>query len=118
MQRLGQELHARLGSMAGHLDRVGRSLDASVAAYNQAMGSLEGRVLVSARRFADLGVTSEPLEEPRQVEAVPRSPAAHPSSTALDGVPQRRSASPTLDDLLAEQAARTDGPPARRAEGA
>ena len=49
MQRLGQELHARLGSMAGHLDKVGRSLNASVQAYNQAMGSLEGRVLVSAR---------------------------------------------------------------------
>lgn len=58
VQRLGQELHARLGSMAGHLDRVGRSLNASVVAYNQAMGSLEGRVLVSARRFAELGVTS------------------------------------------------------------
>ena len=102
VQRLGQELHARLGSMAGHLDRVGRSLGASVAAYNQAMGSLEGRVLVSARRFAELGVTSEPLEASRQVEAVPRSPAA-PELTALDGVPTALG-DPTLDDLLAEQA--------------
>ncbi len=110
VQRLGQELHARLGSMAGHLDRVGRSLGASVAAYNQAMGSLEGRVLVSARRFAELGVTSEQLDAPRQVEAVPRSPAA-PELTALDGVPTALDG-PTLDDLLAEQA------PARRVEGA
>ena len=108
VQRLGQELHARLGSMAGHLDRVGRSLGASVAAYNQAMGSLEGRVLVSARRFAELGVTSEPLDAPRQVEAVPRSPAA-PELTALDGVPS------ALDDLLVQQGA---DDPARRAEGA
>ena len=117
VQRLGQELHARLGSMAGHLDRVGRSLGASVAAYNQAMGSLEGRVLVSARRFAELGVTSEPLEAPRQVEAVPRSPAA-PELTALDGVPTALD-DPTIDELLAEQA--TPEPvdhPARRVEGA
>ncbi|RYC13409.1 DNA recombination protein RmuC [Nocardioides zhouii] len=109
VQRLGQELHARLGSMAGHLDRVGRALGASVAAYNQAMGSLEGRVLVSARRFNELGVTSETLDAPRQVEAVPRSPAA-PELTALDDVPSALS-EPTLDDLLAEQA------PARRVEG-
>jgi DNA recombination protein RmuC len=113
VQRLGQELHARLGSMAGHLDRVGRSLNASVVAYNQAMGSLEGRVLVSARRFNDLGVTSEPLAEPRQVETVPRSLAA-PGLAALDDVTGAGS-DPTLDELLAEQA---DRPPARRAEGA
>lgn len=111
VQRLGQELHARLGSMAGHLDRVGRSLNASVVAYNQAMGSLEGRVLVSARRFSELGVTSEGLAEPRQVETVPRSLAA------LDGV--GRSGDPTLEELLDELPA--DDPPAapaRRAEGA
>ena len=113
VQRLGQELHSRLGSMAAHLDRVGRSLNASVVAYNQAMGSLEGRVLVSARRFADLGVTSEPLAEPRQVETVPRSLAA-PELAALDDV-TGAAGDPTLDELLAEQA---DRPPARRAEGA
>jgi DNA recombination protein RmuC len=113
VQRLGQELHARLGAMAGHLDRVGRSLNASVVAYNQAMGSLEGRVLVSARRFVDLGVTSESLAEPRQVETVPRSLAA-PELAALDGVPSATD-EPTLDDLLAQQA---DFPPARRVEGA
>ena len=111
VQRLGQELHARLGSMAGHLDRVGRSLNASVVAYNQAMGSLEGRVLVSARRFADLGVTTEQLDEPRQVETVPRSLAA-PELAALDDV-RRPGQEATLDDLLAEQAAPH---PARRAE--
>ena len=88
IQRLGRELHSRLGSMAGHLDRVGRSLNASVVAYNQAVGSLEGRVLVSARRFSDLGVTSEALEEPRQVETVPRAPAA-PEFVALGEVAAR-----------------------------
>ncbi|MFM6848827.1 MAG: DNA recombination protein RmuC, partial [Terrabacter sp.] len=113
VQRLGQDLHARLASMAGHLDKVGRSLNASVVAYNQAMGSLEGRVLVSARRFADLGVTTEELESPRQVETVPRSPAA-PELAALGDVASARD-EPTLDDLLAGQ---HDDAPARRAEGA
>ncbi|MBC2932923.1 DNA recombination protein RmuC [Nocardioides sp. zg-1228] len=120
VQRLGQELHARLASMAGHLDRVGRSLNASVVAYNQAMGSLEGRVLVSARRFADLGVTTEQLDGPRQVETVPRSAAA-PELTVLDDVPGA-TGDPTLDDLLDEQ---PSGPvpgsvpdAARRARGA
>ncbi|HEV2798329.1 MAG TPA: DNA recombination protein RmuC, partial [Nocardioides sp.] len=117
VQRLGQELHARLGSMAGHLDRVGRSLAASVTAYTQAMGSLEGRVLVSARRFSELGVTSEQLDAPRQVEAVPRSPAA-PELTVLDGVPSALG-DPTIDDLLAQEASSGPaGDSARRAEGA
>lgn len=113
VQRLGQELHARLVSMAGHLDRVGRSLNASVTAYNQAMGSLEGRVLVSARRFADLGVTTDDLVEPRQVETMPRSLAA-PELAALGDVAEP-AGDPTLDDLLPEPA---DDVSARRAEGA
>ncbi|MDT0184229.1 DNA recombination protein RmuC [Microbacterium sp. ARD31] len=110
VQRLGRELHARLGSMAGHLDRVGRSLNASVVAYNQAMGSLEGRVLVSARRFADLGVTSEPLDEPRQVESRPRTPAA-PELALIDDL--------LTDDQPDATALQPPDPaPARRAEGA
>lgn len=113
VQRLGQELHARLGSMAGHLDRVGRSLNASVVAWNQAMGSLEGRVLVSARRFAELGVTNEALEEPRQVEAVARS-LASPELAVLDHV-AGGPGEPTLDDLLDRE---QSSPAARRARGA
>lgn len=113
VQRLGQDLHARLGSMAGHLDRVGRSLNASVVAWNQAMGSLEGRVLVSARRFAELGVTNDALEEPRQVEAVARS-LASPELAVLDDVPGGPG-EPTLDDLLERE---QSSPAARRARGA
>ena len=58
--------------MAGHLDKVGRSLGAAVASYNQAVGSLETRVLVSARRFHDLDVTDEELATPRAVETATR----------------------------------------------
>ena len=55
IHRLGRELHERLGTLSGHLDQVGRSLNAAVGHYNQAVGSLESRVLVSARRFGELG---------------------------------------------------------------
>ena len=64
---LGKELYKRLSDMGEHWNRVGKSLDRAVEAYNAAVGSLESRVLVSARRFADLktaplGVEIAPLE--------------------------------------------------------
>lgn len=66
IHRLGRELHERLSSMNGHLDQLGRSLNAAVGHYNQTVGSLESRVLVTARRFGD-------LPAPRQVDAASRS---------------------------------------------
>jgi DNA recombination protein RmuC len=73
IHRLGRDLHDRLGTLGSHLDRVGRSLNTAVTTYNQAVGSLESRVLVTARRFADLEVTDDELAAPRQVEAGARS---------------------------------------------
>ncbi len=73
---LGRDLHGRLGTMTGHLDKVGRSLTAAVNSFNAAIGSLENRVLVSARRFADLGVTDDDLEAPRPVDVATRVPTA------------------------------------------
>lgn len=67
VHRLGRELHQRLATFGGHLDALGRSLNASVTRYNQAIGSLESRVLVTARRFDELGVTSDALPTPQPV---------------------------------------------------
>ncbi len=53
---LARELHGRLTTMGGHLARLASSLDTAVVAYNSAVGSLESRVLVTARRLGDLGV--------------------------------------------------------------
>jgi DNA recombination protein RmuC len=75
VQQLGAEMYERLRTMSTHLQRLQRSLTASVAAYNDAVGSLESRVLVSARRFPALGVLGTEAHEIADlppVEAAPR----------------------------------------------
>ena len=54
---LGKELHDRLRNLVGHITSVGDNLDRAVESYNKAVGSLESRVLVSARKFAELGTS-------------------------------------------------------------
>ncbi len=66
----GRAVHTRLATLAGHVDKLGRSLTASVAAYNATVGSLERSLLPSARRMAELGVTGGPLDSPREVDEV------------------------------------------------
>jgi DNA recombination protein RmuC len=62
---LAQELYERIGGMCEHWTKLGKSLNTSVESYNKAVGSLERRVLVSARRFKDLGITglNDEIEE-------------------------------------------------------
>jgi DNA recombination protein RmuC len=74
VQRLGAELYERLRTMGAHMQRLQRSLTASVAAYNDAVGSLESRVLVSARRFPALGVVGVETEEIADLVPVEASP--------------------------------------------
>jgi DNA recombination protein RmuC len=73
---LGRELYQRLGRLGRHLDRLGRSLAGAVGSYNEAIGSLETRVLVTARRLHDLKVTAEELECPGPVDQAVRPLAA------------------------------------------
>jgi DNA recombination protein RmuC len=88
IHQLGRELHGRIGSLSGHLDQVGRSLNAAVGHFNSAVGSLESRVLVSARRFQDLSVTDDELPAPRQVESTTRSLGAVSPGTAGADLPR------------------------------
>ncbi|MDQ2815271.1 MAG: DNA recombination protein RmuC [Actinomycetota bacterium] len=73
---LGRELYSRLTGLGGHVDRLGRALTNAVTAYNQAVGSLESRVLVSARRLNELGVTDAELGTPTTVEETTRTLSA------------------------------------------
>jgi DNA recombination protein RmuC len=71
ISNLGRELHARLATLSEHFAELGRTLQRSVENYNRAIGSLESRVLVTARRLADLGSGSEkeiPPGEPLDVQ--------------------------------------------------
>ncbi|MEO8090670.1 MAG: DNA recombination protein RmuC, partial [Gemmatimonadales bacterium] len=61
ISKLGRELYERLGSMGDHFENMRKGLVRAVESYNDAIGSLEGRVLVSARRFRDLGIAGEEL---------------------------------------------------------
>jgi len=71
---LGKELHERLRKLASHITGLGTNLDRAVDAYNQAVGSLEGRVLVSARKFAELGTSvAEDIPELEPLEKTART---------------------------------------------
>ena len=72
----GREMHQRLGVLGGHLAKVGSSLESSVKAYNQAIGSLESRVLVTSRKFHELKVVDEAVSTPDTIDLAPRTPQA------------------------------------------
>jgi DNA recombination protein RmuC len=92
IHELGRELYGRLGTLGRHLDKLGRSLKGSIDAYNSAVGSLETRVFVTARHFADVADLDEPLPGPRPVEDAPRSLTA---AELLEAVAEER---PELPD--------------------
>lgn len=68
---LGRELYERLGVFAGHFAKVGRGLDTAVGAFNHAVSSFETRLLVTARKFPEHGVTSDVLPDTPQIERKP-----------------------------------------------
>jgi len=57
--RLGKDLYERMSVLTDHLNDIGQALGKSVGAYNKAVASLETRVLPAARKFKDLGISSE-----------------------------------------------------------
>ncbi len=73
---LGRELHDRIAGLGRNMDKLGRALTSTVTAYNQTVGSLESRVLVSARRLSQLGVVDAELPSPAPVEEVARGLSA------------------------------------------
>jgi DNA recombination protein RmuC len=73
IQDLGKELYARVSKMTDYLDTLRTRLDGTVKAFNDVVGSYETRVLVSARKFKELGATSGTEIDPQQpIDTVPR----------------------------------------------
>lgn len=68
---LGRELYERLGVFARHFAKVGRNLDTAVSAFNEAVSSFDSRLLVTARKFPEHGVTNDPAPEVKQIERKP-----------------------------------------------
>ena len=85
---LGREVYKRLADMSDHFFKLGKSLGGSVEAYNKAVGSLEARVLVSARKFKDLvSVTTDAeIEDLTPVENAPRALQAPEMVSVPDGL--------------------------------
>lgn len=89
ISRLGQELYERICKMAEHFSKVGTRLNSAVSSYNSAVGSLERRVLVSARRFKEMGAGStQDVQEIEQVDtAAKQLEAGELSSATEEGIP-------------------------------
>ena len=95
IRELGQELHRRLGNFASHLAKVGQRLNSAVESYNSAVGSLERQVMPQARRFPELGVTTDaPLATMEQIDLLAR-PVNVPTSTETALTGSNRAASDT-----------------------
>jgi len=86
ISELGRSLYDAIRVLAGHFDDVGGRLKASLDAYNRAVGSLEGNVLVKARRFKELHVANGDADiEP--LEPIDRTPRLLQAPELLDGLP-------------------------------
>lgn len=98
---LGNELYDRLGTLAGHADDLRRALERTVDSYNRFAGSLESRVLVTARRFPGIDQTKlDAMASPAVVHKAPRrltAPEMLAATTPDDDAPS------VLPDDAAEQ---------------
>ena len=74
---LGKELYDRIGVVAGHFSKVGKSLDQTVGHYNKAVNSLESRLMVTAKKFEALdSASAEVLPDVKVIEKIPALPKA------------------------------------------
>lgn len=73
IKTVGEELYGRLQTFTEHLQKLGRSLDSGLKHYNSAVGSFDSRVLPSARKFNEMGISADKkIEQPNQVETAVR----------------------------------------------
>src|SRR5712672_2542006 len=101
----GRELYERVSGLGQHVDRVGKALTSAVTAYNQTVGSLESRVLVSARRLAELGLVEDSQEAPRIVEETTRLLSAPELTASVVPAPAAEAATSELTPAVPAPAA-------------
>ena len=73
---IGRELYERVDTVLESVEKTGRGLETAIGAYNKMVGSIEGRMLSTLRKFKDVGVTSAELTEISNIESAPRRLAA------------------------------------------
>jgi DNA recombination protein RmuC len=79
---VGTEMFLRLTTFAEHLAKLGRSLDNSVETFNKAVGSFDSRVLPSARKFTELGITTK--KKPPDLQQIERATRTVASSSETE----------------------------------
>jgi DNA recombination protein RmuC len=86
IRRLAEDLYGRLGTFAGHMNKVGKQLASSVENYNRAVGSLERKVLPGARKFVELGIRpKKEIEQVEPLESLPRTMVESDRDSGDDG---------------------------------
>lgn len=73
---LGRELYERVDTVLESVEKTGRGLETAIGAYNKMVGSIEGRMLATLRKFKDVGVTSAELTEISNIDSAPRQISA------------------------------------------
>jgi DNA recombination protein RmuC len=106
---LGRELYDRISRLGPHVDKLGKALTNAVTSYNQTVGSLESRVLVTARRLNQLGLVDSTLDEPTMIEENTRSLSA-PELTACEAAEQAEVTAPDPAGIAAPHPAPIDAP--------
>jgi len=91
-KKLGQELYERVAKFTEHMDRVGGGLGNAVKAYNDMVGTLEARILPSARKLEELQFAdpSKPVQEPQAVDLAPRQLTLLSPSDGVEALPSAR----------------------------
>jgi DNA recombination protein RmuC len=90
VSELGRELYDRVRVLGAHFDDLAKGLTRAVDAYNSTVGTLESRVLVTARRFKDLGIAAnEPIPELSPVDQTPRALQAPENADLLGSLIER-----------------------------
>jgi len=81
--KLGSEMYERIGTVLDKMDKMGSGLRSTNAAFNEMIGSVETRLLVTLREFEKLGVAKGELRDVKHIEATPRVLNAPEATQAL-----------------------------------